>query len=429
MFKKLTSAIRRYIDNQDGNFAIFTALLGVPLLIVVSVAIDSKKINNVNTSIMAALDTAALAAVVPANLDRLGREKYAREVFDKNYMGNVPVKLSIIATRERVDITGRGKVPTMMGGILGIDSVGVKGQSIAELTRSDVVCVLALDPSGAKAIEFTGQARFNSPACSVQVNSTHAKALVSSLAMPPVASSFCTSGISQGMFTPSVKHACTPVEDPYANLTPPENGWCIPPQLVSGYLGLFQAGSSTVDAFGNDTVLFPGTYCKGLRVKGVNVTFLPGTYIISGGKFEISEDSQITGDGVTFVLKGNNGGLEVKSDAQVNFKAPSTGPYAGMVFYQVPDIPKFGRKPKFPTGTSNIKSGGGLSIVGTAYFPSQDLIITSFSPVASKSPATSFIAYRLKFAGRSNTQVHVDHESGGIPPLLPRSDEGARLVR
>ena len=429
MFAKLKRAIRHYINNQDGNFAIFTALVGVPLLIVVSVAIDSKKINNVHTEIMAALDTAALAAVVPANLDTLARKKYAQEVFDKNYAGDIPVELTIVASRERVDIKGKGKVPTMMGGILGIDSVGVKGQSIAELTRSDVVCVLALDPTGAKAIEFTEQARFTSPACSVQVNSTHASALVSDIAIPPVASSFCTSGTSQGAFTPLVKHACTPVEDPYANLTPPEDGWCIPPQLVSGYLGLFQTGSSTVDAFGNNTVLFPGTYCKGLRVKGVNVTFLPGTYIISGGKFQISKDSQVTGEGVTFVLKGKNGGLEVKSNAQVNFKAPSTGPYAGMVFYQVPDAPKFGRKPKYPTGVSNIKSGGGLSIVGTAYFPSQDLVITSFSPVASKSPATSFIAYRLKFAGRSNTQVHVDHEAGGIPPLLPRSDEGARLVR
>jgi len=82
-----------------------------------------------------------------------------------------------------------------------------------------------------------------------------------------------------------------------------------------------------------------------------------------------------------------------------------------------------------PEDSSIVESGGGLSIIGTAYFPSQELSIFSDRPVASRSPATSFIAYRLKFSGRSNTQVRVDHEAGGVPPLLPRSDDGARLVR
>ena len=81
-----------------------------------------------------------------------------------------------------------------------------------------------------------------------------------------------------------------------------------------------------------------------------------------------------------------------------------------------------------PDEISSVETGGGLSIVGTAYFPTHKLEISSDNSVVSQSPSTSFIAYQLEFSGKSNTQVHVDHETGGIPPTLPRSDEGARLV-
>ena len=101
----------------------------------------------------------------------------------------------------------------------------------------------------------------------------------------------------------------------------------------------------------------------------------------------------------------------------------------GLCFTKFPTYQQLARNPNSLQAKSEIKSGGGLNIIGTAYFPTQELVITSESPVASQSPATSFIAYRLKFGGKSNMQVHVDHEAGGIPPLLPRSDEGARLVK
>ncbi|HHL43894.1 MAG TPA: hypothetical protein ENJ42_09760 [Hellea balneolensis] len=87
------------------------------------------------------------------------------------------------------------------------------------------------------------------------------------------------------------------------------------------------------------------------------------------------------------------------------------------------------KKRKKKIRRSEIKSGAGVTIIGTVYLSTQELIITSANPVASQAPATSFIAYRLKFAGRANVSIHVDHEKGGIPPLLPRSDESARLVK
>ena len=423
---------KKYRQDAGGQIAVITALVGLPLLLVAASAYDISAAHGQNESIRSAIDAAALAAVVPDNMTNSERYAYAQTVFDSNYFGRNDVSLNVSGDRERVDITATTQVPTVISGAIGINYVEVQESTSAELTRADVVCVLALDPSGDRAIEFKDQAVFNSPACSVQANSTSPFALVSNVVTAPVASSFCAVGISQGVFSPFVKHACSPIEDPYANLVPPEDGPCIdvkklkrkrlnPPNIT------VTTTAGIADLVGDDTEMVPGTYCKALELAGVNVTFLPGTYIVKKN-LTFKQFAQVRGDGVTFVLKGKKAKLKIESDAQVYLKAPATGTYAGLVFYQIGEQ-KLGKKPKLPSGKTEIKSGGGLVIIGTAYFPTQELEISSSNPVASQSPATSFIAYRLTFSEKSNVTVHVDHEAGGIPPLLPRSDDGARLVR
>ncbi len=408
---KIGKAWKNYLHNEGGQMAVITAMVGLPLILFVGYALDINNAVGKKSHISSALDTAALAAVIPANMDDEERSAYAQEVFDENYVGGVPITLSIAATRERVDIHAEAFVPTLFGGVVGMDNITVNEISAAVLTKSDVVCVLALDPTGERAIEFKDQAIYSSPACSVQVNSTNNLAIVSDVLTPPVAKSFCVGGLSRGAFSPYIKHACSPIADPYANLTPPEDGPCQSIKFINK----------------GTTVLAPGTYCNGLRIQSGTIEFQPGVYIVKSGRLEFRKGVVAVGNDVTFVLK-EGAHIEIEKDANVTLKAPGSGPYAGLVFYQVPNIPKVGKKPDFPTGTSTITSGGGLSLIGTAYLPSHTLMINSDSPVASQSPATSFIAYRLQLAGKSNTQVHVDHEAGGIPPMLPRSDESARLV-
>jgi len=442
MLNRLKKTFVNYRKDSSGQIAVITALIGLPLLLIGASAYDISVAHNRNEALRTAIDAAALAAVIPDNMTDAQRYAYAQTVFDNNYFGREQASLAITGNRERVDIVGEVAIPTTISGILGVDYVHVREATAAELTRSDIVCVLALDPSGDRAIEFADQATFNAPACSVQVNSTSPFAMVSGVVTPPSAKSFCVSGIALGDYYPFVKNACTPIPDPYANLPIPEDGACIDTRTLSHRSGHFlrrmrehspfgvgEATENLEDIIEDNTIMRPGTYCNGLDIRGRNVIFPPGTYIIKGGKFRVRESSQAEGQDVTFILKGRRVSLSIESDSQLTLKAPLTGAYAGLVFYQIAEISPTGRRVKFPTDTSSIKSGGGLRIVGTAYFPTQELQISSDKPVASQSPATSFIAYRLKFSGKSNTQVHVDHEAGGIPPLLPRSDDGARLVQ
>ena len=447
MQNKLRKNWKKYLHNEGGQMAIITAMVGLPLILISGYAMDINNAVSKKSHISAALDTAALAAVIPDNLSDEQRKVYAQEVFDKNYFGDVPATLNIDATRERVDIFAEAKVPTYFGSIVGMDDVTVTGKSAAVLTKSDIVCVLALDPTGERAIEFKDRAVYSSPACSVQVNSTNNLAMVSDVVTPPVAKTFCVGGLSRGEFKPYIKHACSPIEDPYKDLQIPKAASsCDSIRLVEVQGNNVNAESIAVlesqlaqTANGESIIpvgstLSPGIYCKGLNINGANVTLLPGVYHV-WGNLDIGSFAAVYGDRVTIILKGTSNRLIIRDGAQVSLRAPETGLTAGLVFWQKHlDFwtYAFGRDTKPPSGVtavSEISSGGGLKIVGTAYFPNHELVISSDNSVASESPATSFIAYRLKFAGKSNTRVYVDHEKGGIPPMLPRSDEGARLVK
>jgi len=447
MIKKIKCLGKAYGRDAGGQIAVVTALVGLPLLLMAAAAVDINRAHTRNEGVRAAIDAAALAAVIPNNMTDSERYAYAQTVFDKNYFGEQQVSLNISGDRERLDIVADTQVPTMISGMLGINYVKVQEETAAVLTRSDVACIMALDPIGDRALEFSDQAVYSSPGCSVQVNSTSPFSMVSNLVTTPIASSFCTAGISQGSFAPLVKHACTPLEDPFKDLeifkaaTSCDHNSAVLVQGANtadtvlygaseGDLGTANTGESLVE---DNTVLAPGVYCKGLKIEGANVSFLPGVYHV-WGNLEFTSYSSAVGDRVTFILKGEDNRLLIRDGSQVWLRAPEDGLTAGLVFWNKylkfwPYV--FGKVPASPErviATSEVSSGGGLTIVGTAYLPDHELIISSSSPVASQSPATSFIARRIKIEGRANMQIRVDHETGGVPPMLPRSDDGARLI-
>ena len=214
---------RRFSKDVSGQFAVITAMIGLPLLLIAAAALDLNQAHSKNEEIRAAIDAAALAAVIPHNLTNSERYTYAQTVFDKNYYGDQKVSLNVTGDSERIDIVADSQVPTVISGMLGIDYVKVQEETAAVITRADTVCVLALDPTGDRALEFKEQAVYRSPSCSVQVNSTSPFSMVSGVVTPPLASSFCTAGTSQGIFSPLVKNACSPVEDPYAGLEIPKS--------------------------------------------------------------------------------------------------------------------------------------------------------------------------------------------------------------
>ena len=407
----LTRGVNKYLQNRNGHIAVVTALVGVPLLLLASVALDLRNASAKQTNISAGIDAAALASVIPANLTNDERVAFAKKAFSENYFGDAVVELDVKAVRDRVDIVASTKIPTLLSSIAGKDYLDIRENASAIVTISDVVCVLALDPIGDRSLEFAKNAKFSAPSCSVQINSTSPTALISNSAYMPEAQSFCVGGTSRGHVNGTLKHACTPLADPYAGIKEPVDGPCITVSKLK----------ASKDGIGDMARLFPGTYCEGLDIAGVDVTFEPGTYVIPKGKLRFRKGSQSVAKGVTFILK-DKVPFWMEDESKLTLTAPAEGPYAGLAIYQAADHKTGGPK-------SRVRSGGEVSITGTVYLPKQRLEISSESPVVSEAPATSFIAYNILFTGDANVKVHVDHEKGGVPPIMPRSDDGARLIK
>jgi len=188
------------------------------------------------------------------------------------------------ASAERVELKAAGSVPSSIISALGKDNLNVSQMAVSELTKDDVICVLALDPNGQRAFEVLDGADFKASTCSVQVNSSDDNAAYVGSGSTAFAKSFCTSGGASGSFSPFVNTECSVIEDPYANLQAPPSAPCINDKAVR----LKGTGNNATK---DGTMLLPGTYCGGLTVSGLNISFTPGEYIILDGPLVFARNS------------------------------------------------------------------------------------------------------------------------------------------
>lgn len=201
-------------------------------------------------------------------------------------------------------------------------------------------------------------------------------------------------------------------------------------RLLNDYDGRLLSVRESNNYTGPNKVLYPGTYCGGLTVDGSNVRFAPGTYIIKDGPLTFKNGAVATAMDVSFVFTGPESVLTIETGSYVTVKAPKRGPLAGLAFVESGKSSKNNLDAGLiPSGVNLLSSGGDLNVTGTLYFPTQALEVVGDSVLGAKAPATSFIAYQVTFAGETKASVSVDHIKGGIPPMLPRSDDGARLVK
>jgi hypothetical protein len=148
--------------------------------------------------------------------------------------------------------------------------------------------------------------------------------------------------------------------------------------------------------------LTPGKYCAGLSLSG-DVALAPGVYVISGGTFRINANANVTGSGVTFYLT-NGARLQFNGNASMDLSAPTSGPYAGMLFFG----------DRTDQGGSNTINGTASSrMTGAVYFAKQQVqYLGNFS---GQNGCTQVVADTVQWSG--NTSVSVDCSAHGMQPL------------
>ena len=249
--------------------------------------------------------------------------------------------------------------PTYFLRVLGVSSISVSARGVA-YEGNGPNCIYTLDPAAPSAMAINGNVNIQS-GCGLLVDSSASNGLavngnvtITAPTIGVVGNYTSTGNVS---FTPTPKTGVIAASDPLAYVAEPTVGSCAHNSFsLSG-----NTGSS-----GSPYQLYPGTYCGGIRVNGNSwLNFNAGTYVLAGGGMTIKGNAWMTGTGVTFYNTTGTGGygaITLNGNSQSNFSAPTSGPLAGILFFQDRSIPK-GAAASTITGNSNSTFDGAL------YFP------------------------------------------------------------
>lgn len=386
----------RILRNSAGNTGIIFALASVPLIGVAGVAIDVNSRNSEIASLQAALDASVLAAIV-AKSDFVD---VAEKTFALNAAGTQTKggKLTVVrVNNKQVDATYRATLKTSLTKVIGISDSELALHASAEFADSEGVCIMALAENASQAFLANNGARVNGADCSIDVKSTSAPAAILNAGTALHGRELCIAGnniINNGASVTGLETGCTTPADPYAGALP------TPPGASCDFNDNTYSGNVT---------LSPGVYCGWHNFNaGTNVTLNPGLYVIRSGGFN-ANGGQWTGNGVTFYFEDQSK-IQFNSAVAATLKAPSSGPYAGIVFYE-----KSGLNPSQFIFNDNL----GFNMEGIVYLPSREVVFNGGS---------STQARKMSLVGRT---IILNQTNWDITPFEGASSASvqARLVQ
>ncbi len=133
-----------------------------------------------------------------------------------------------------------------------------------------------------------------------------------------------------------------------------------------------------------------------------------GTYILAGGGMSISSNTVLTGTAVTYYNTTGTGGygaISMNGNTSTNLSAPTSGPLAGILFFQDRAIPG--------TAAGSTISGNSTSTFdGAVYFPTTQLTFNGNSSVGGYSIV---VADRLVLSGNSSLGNNYSSLTNGSP--------------
>jgi Putative Flp pilus-assembly TadE/G-like len=289
------------------------------------------------------------------------------------------------------------RVPQLFSSVFGNTSAHVAARATGAIVGNPGgSCIFVLDPSVSNAFGASGGSVVNA-SCGIYVDSSNWQAMAVSGGTQVTASTVSVVGsysLSGGStITPAPKTGANSVPDPYAGIAPPTYGPC-------DYTNWSVSGGSQA--------ALPGVYCNGIKISaGATVTFNPGVYILRGGGLQVSGGSTISGTGVTFYNTADGytyKPINISGGGHVNLAAPTSGPLAGMLFFQDRSI---------NSPTANALSGGSSDqFTGILYFPTTPLNYSGGS--STDRTYTTIVARTVNFSGGSTYIQNYAIMQGGL---------------
>jgi Flp pilus assembly protein TadG len=359
--RALLNAGYRLMTRKDGSVFVLTVLFGGILLGVLAFAIDVGQLLYTRRQLQSVANAAALSAALelqqcgstPAcTLMQTAASQAAIEnnfptatVYTQcNFNANSQTGMTLVVNNgpcalgtsdpnhgltTYVEVIATIQQKTMFGAMLGVRNVMLGTRAEATLGPPSA-CVTILDSNASQAFLFNGGATVSAP-CGITVNSNSGTAFefnggsLTANYVNVVGGDMINNGGSG--LNATVKTGASAVTDPLASLPVPTIGACgtstSSPYHGVSYGALLNSGAST---------FFPGVYCGGITLNAnATATFNPGLYIING-PVVIGASDTVTGSGVTFYFENNS--WTSNGAASMNLTAPTTGTYAGILFFQ-----------------------------------------------------------------------------------------------
>jgi Flp pilus assembly protein TadG len=375
MFRRVLDMIgwRRLARSETGNTTVLFALCLPAIVGFAGLGVETGYWQFKQRQLQTAADMAAYAGAVAlrnneseAQSHQEAEAEAAIHAFDAavgSFDANTPPEAGENRNTRSVEVVLTQQVERFVSQIFNDTPVILEVRAVATHEDESEACVLALSHTESEAIKFYGNSNINLIECEVMSNSIAPDALQLSGSTDVVApclnavGGFAVAGGSAdydltGCRAPrtNLPRAQDPFEDvdePYI----PSNCSSIPGGGPPGSTYTVSAGAGGVKRF-----------CNGLNLTR-DYEFEPGVYVIDGGRFRAGANANVYGEGVTFYLTG---GAEVdfNGSAEIDLTAPTSGEYAGIVFFG--DRDDDGVEHKF-NGTAD------SSLTGAIYTPAGDI--------------------------------------------------------
>jgi Flp pilus assembly protein TadG len=415
---RLIGRLLQFARNRQGQFALLGALLAPVLLGLTGGVVDLYVYKNQQAMMQNAADYAALAAAKEAAL-KGWTEQSAMEVANTIISGNVQGKgfseatmfeAEVIVDEPKKSVTVVLDMDQHSFFVLGYfrNDPQIRVRSTARALGETSLCVIGLDQASSSTVKLSKYGKLSAPDCAVHSNSAATDGLASSESAMLSAAAVCTVGGYTGAsknFAKKPTTDCPAVNDPLSGRAPPPVGACDHTDLV------VKAAKVT---------LKPGTYCGGIKAKSqTDIKLEPGIYVIKDGNLDADSSAVISGDGVSMYFTGEGSHFTFDNTTEVDFKAPETGPMAGILFFQDPA--------SSPGTVFEISSKRAMNLLGTIYLPMGTLRVDANNKIAESSAYTVIVANKIDISKYSDVVINADYDATPVP--LPAGFGGPRSVR
>jgi Flp pilus assembly protein TadG len=391
MAPRMTLRLRDFRADQSGTIAVVTGLSATALIGFAALAVDVASWQTAQHAMQGAADSAAYSAgIAYNNNDGTNITTQAKAIAaGQGYVdgqNNVTVTVNqppksgnYTGTSTAIEVIVQQPQSRFLAGLFQASNPTVNARAVAKVSNPS--CILALDKTASSAISVSGSASITSN-CDLSANSTSTSAISmsgsSTITTPCIQSSggvSVTSGLTLTQCTSATTHAAA-TADPYASVpAPTASGSCLTPATS-----------------GNTVTFSAGYYCSGISLSGSKTaTFQSGVYYVDGS-FQLSGSATASGTDVTFYITSGN--IQFTGSSSVTFTAPTSGTYAGIVFFG----------DRAGSGNNNFTGGGTSAITGALYFPTQSITYTGGSSTGTN--CTQIVADTVTVNGHSYFSNH-----------------------